>query len=245
MQTVITCGCSFSETRFLKTWPVHFSAQFPNHKHISTGMSSQGNGLISRTCIYKVSEQLKESKAEDVIVGILWSGPDRHDFYHDENIGKLDRDYKSNLDGWQENPAGFIDNRKHWYITNSYWKTKHAQTYYRYFHTRTGGVISTLENMLRTQWFLEKNNIKYFMGTYMDETLEIDFINSNPSMKHLYDMLDMSKFLPVGGMGQWCRHNTDLPFTEDNQHPSSAQHKVFTDKVILPFWKNTYGLDKY
>ncbi len=239
MQKVITCGCSFSETRYVQTWPIHFSAQFPNYKHIDTGMASQGNGLISRTCIYKVSEALKTSKPENIIVGVMWSGPDRHDFYRDEPDG-LSKSYRRNTEGWNENPTGFINDHKHWFIANHYWKTRQAQVYYKYLHSFTGSLILTLEHMLRTQWFLEKNNIKYFMSTYMDHTLPINYITHNPSTSHLYDLLDMSKFLPVGGMGEWCRENTNLPFTEDDQHPSSEQHKVFTDNVIMPFWKKTY-----
>jgi hypothetical protein len=61
MKTLITGGCSFSEcvSTNIDTWPRHLARALPEYTHISTGLGSQGNGLISRRVIYEVSECLK------------------------------------------------------------------------------------------------------------------------------------------------------------------------------------------
>jgi hypothetical protein len=99
MKQLITSGCSFSECRsHVGTWPKHLADALPDYAHVSTAMGSQGNGLISRRAIYQVTEALKQTSPEDILVGIMWSGPDRHDFYQ---LGNKQFD---NQDGWMETP---------------------------------------------------------------------------------------------------------------------------------------------
>ena len=232
MKKLITSGCSFSEciSTHIDTWPRHLARLMPQYEHISKAMSSQGNGLISRGIIYEVSEQLKTNSAEDIIVGIVWSGPSRHDFYL-ENTDHP-KAFRKNQDGWIENPTSVVPGIRKWVILNHHWTISHAKEWYKYFHSHTGQYIATLENILRTQWFLEKHNIKYFMSTFTAEVLPKNLID-DLSTKHLYEQIEFTKFLPIVGVAEWCEKNTGLPLSTDGFHPSTEQHKLFTDKIIM------------
>jgi len=225
-KVLITSGCSFSETisDSINTWPRHLAKSMPECRHISGAMGSQGNGLISRSIIHACT-QYKDS---DMLVGIVWSGPDRHDFYYkNSKVGE-------NKEGWMENPTGFTKN-KNWVILNYNWSNPYAKAYYGMFHDYVGGKIYTLEHILRTQWFLKQHNIKYFMSTYTKEVLER--IKDHVDCKHLYDLIDFDCFLPVDGVYEWVRDNignSAFGLPGDN-HPSSDAHKQFTNSVIIPF----------
>ncbi len=230
---LITSGCSFSEciSPWIKTWPAHLARKLDGYEHVSKAMGSQGNGLISRGIIYQVSESLKSRPTEDIVVGIMWSGPDRVDFYNPSVK------FSSNLSGWMENPTGFVNPYKNWVILNHGWNTEHAKQYYANFHSYVGSLIYTLENILRTQWFLKMHNIKYFMSTYTSEVMP-ELVKNHPETQHLYNQIDFSKFLPVDGEYEWCKDQSGLDFpTPGDNHPSSQQHLLFVEKVILPFVK--------
>ena len=184
-------------------------------------MGCQGNGLISRSIIYEVSKQLKEYHSDDIRVGIMWSGPQRYQVYSDDQ-------QVENIDGWVENPTGFINNHKNWQILNPHWTTGKSKIYYKNLHMDVYGWIQTLENILRTQWFLEKYNIKYFMTTF------INLFKGMPDTeetKHLWRMIDWDKFLPIEGMYEWC----DESGLDSTNHPTSNAHEKFVKEIIIPF----------
>ena len=137
MKQLITGGCSFSECiGHPGTWPRHLADALPGYQHTSTAIGSQGNGLISRRVIYQVTETLKHTAAQDILVGIMWSGPDRHDFY----INSVPEMFES--DGWMENPTKFIkDSPGAWAIMNNGWKMHHAKIYFTEFPKRDGWAI--------------------------------------------------------------------------------------------------------
>lgn len=237
MKIILTSGCSFSEciSSRIDTWPRHLARLLPDYKHISKAMGCQGNGLISRGVIYECTELLKTIDPAEILVGIMWSGPDRHDFF------KPGTEYAQNLDWWMENPTGFINENKHWIIGNVHWTNELSKTFYKHFHNPTGSYIYTLEHILRTQWFLEKNNLKYFMTTYTDEVLPKSLAQEN-NCKHLYNMINFDYFLPVSSEYNWCESKSDIPFPKkDISHPSTEQHKKFVDDVVFPFVKNILG----
>ena len=119
-----------------------------------------------------------------------------------------------------------------WEIMNHHWGTKNSKLYYSsMLYSDTGKLIESLEHILRTQWFLEKHNIKYFMTTM------IKFPDSCDETEHLFQMIDKSKFLPVSGMFEWAQ-STGLPLRDDD-HPSFEQNRIFADTVVLPFLINT------
>ena len=70
---LLTGGCSFSEciSTHIDTWPRHLEKNLPTYEHISTGMGSQGNGLISRRIIYNLTQLIKKINSENILVGIM------------------------------------------------------------------------------------------------------------------------------------------------------------------------------
>lgn len=231
---LITGGCSFSEciSTHIDTWPRHIARLYPQYKHISTGVSSQGNGLISRRIIYEVDYQLKHGiNSNDILVCIMWSGYNRFDTYKEWT----DNEYVNDFENSRENPTSFVRGATHkgWYIFNPWWTNRWNQIYYKEFSTQVMSKVQTLEHILRTQWFLKQNNVKYVMTTYMADVLS--------SMNHietqfLYDMIDHDKFLPIDGLYEWVKENSIYDFPNKNDpHPGTEQHKEFVTKVLHPF----------
>lgn len=234
MKMLITSGCSFSDYRH-GTWPNHLDKLLTEHTPNHLGLMSQGNGIISRKLIYKVTELLKKNNADELLVGIMWSGPHRYDYYNTF----YHRDIKNPIDSIDqiENPTGFVNNEKNWIILNGHWDNVSCKLYYKFFHDPVFGYVTTMEHILRTQWFLEKHNIKYFMTTYTDEVFDMSFI-SNPEVEYLYRQINFDTFLPVSSEYEWCRDFSNIKFPVDgDKHPGTEQHKAFTEQVIIPFLK--------
>jgi hypothetical protein len=232
MKQLITGGCSFSEclSPWIETWPKHLESALSGYVHIPTGMGSQGNGLISRRIIYQIVQSLKKYNPNDLLVGIMWSGPSRHDVYFQKTPVLIKED------GYMENPTKFVpESNGSWTIMNHSWLTELSQNHYRHYHDMTGQYIYSNEHVLRTQWFLKLHNIKYFMTTYTNEVFQQ---HTHPDTKYLYEQIDFDQFLPVEGEYEWCRDHSGLEFPrEGDNHPSSDQHRLFTEQVILPFLK--------
>lgn len=233
---LITGGCSFSEciSPFISTWPKHLAKAMPNYTHISRGMGSQGNGLISRKIIYAVSQALKSTRPEDILVGVMWSGINRYEKYSSHYL----TEFKNNTSNWQQNPTKVVeDSINNWYVFNHHWEIPIVKNYYKNFYDDIGAMISTIEHILRVQWFLKNNNVKYFMSAYNDGVFNDELIN-HIDVKHLYEMIDMDMFLPVSSEYTWCKDSSSFDFPDKNDyHPGTEQHSEFTEKVILPFLK--------
>jgi hypothetical protein len=241
-KTLIASGCSFTFEPW--NWPTFVSDEL-SMDLINVAMASQGNGLISKKVIYTVDSLLNNGKnPEDILVGIMWSGPDRHEFYTND-ISRL-----TNVDNWVENPTSVIphpDNLyRNWIITNCHWSVNNSQLYYKFFHHNVSAMIQTLQNILLTQLYLEKKGVKYFMSTYLNifnkEThSEIDEIE----VQHWYKMIDFTKFLPVDGCHEWVKKNYEKigGFNAPNDdgyvgiHPTPFGHKKFSEEVVIPFIK--------
>lgn len=233
---LITSGCSFSDVSFMncKTWPLILTDLLTEYKTLHLGKSSNGNGLISRRLIHSIADALKNNKSSDILVGVMWSGPARYDFYNEGSEYKNTKPVIYTI----ENPTGFVNETKNWIVYNHLWDdniTPNCATYYKKFYDPIYGQITTIEHVLRTQWFLEKHNIKYFMSTYKSEVFSSEFIN-HPEVEYLYKQIDFDKFLPIIGQLEWCMEHTDLELPK-NRHPSSEQNKKFTDEIIIPFLK--------
>lgn len=229
---VITGGCSFSvANRWGNTWAKHLSLLRPEFEYKHTGLSSQGNGLISRRVIYEVTKALNTRKPEDILVGIMWSGIDRHDFYTRDPKG-----LEKNTDNWDENPTQFIPSGGKWVILNWNWQTEYAKQYYNTFYDRIGSLIYSLEHILRTQWFLKAHDIPYFMSTYTKEVFP-DVTRAHVDTKHLYEQIDFDQFLDVVGEYEWVKERSGIGFegSSDGLHPSSDQHRAFTEQIVIPF----------
>lgn len=225
---LVTGGCSFT----YNTWPKILADQI-NYNLVNEAYGSQGNGLISKRVIYRVSELLKKIPPENILVGIMWSGFARHELFVED---KVNLDYQ---DGSLENPIKFIDftDIRSWLILNHGWSNNYSHNYYKYFSLE-GGIIQTLENILRTQWFLKCNNVKYFMTTFTSETVPSDFIN-RPEISYLVDLVDYDHFLPILGEYEFC-NNIQTKITVKTwppkwEHPTQQQHENFVFDCVIPY----------
>jgi hypothetical protein len=227
----VSAGCSFSKKIGPNNVPWNdYLANYCNPiKHISKGLGSAGNGFISRSVIYEVSKLLKDTNPKNIVVGIMWSGPIRQEFYWDN--AEREHKWDDGIDNeWFKLPANFKENDNgSWIRLPSIWNT--SDTYYKHFYDSTHGQITTLEHVLRTQWFLDKHNIQYFMLQYMDETFAKKDL---PQCKHLTEQIDWTKFVTNIGCYEWVT-NKDLRLIDETNHPTTEAHELFTNEVILPY----------
>jgi hypothetical protein len=240
---MVASGCSFTFEPW--NWPT-FVVNELDLDLLNVGMASTGNGLISKKVIYNVNELLKTYRPEDIIVGVMWSGIDRVDFYSEDNREM------SNINGWIQNPTTVVKGCNNWEIGNFMWKTTKSKLWYEHFHTHTGSLIQTIQNILTTQWYLEKHGVKYFMSTYLD-IFNNDLIKgllNKPDVRYLYEMINFENFLPVSGCHEWVARNCgDLAFNKPDEngnvgmHPTEYGHKQFAKDVIVPFIKNNNLID--
>lgn len=242
----IVSGCSFSTpgSKKLSVWPQLFMTHLPDYTLINKSKPSRGNGLISRAVIYEVQNQLQNGVLpEDILVAVQWSGWDRHENNVSLPSGKEQElsfeqvlNKKTGKYWHRYKVQGFIDDMPaSWQVYNLHWEHKNSKLYYSTFHSDTGKLIESLEHILRTQWFLEKHNIKYFMTTM------IKFPDSCDETEHLFQMIDKSKFLPIPGMLEWGK-STGLPLKDDG-HISTEQNGIFVETIVLPFLINTVNND--
>jgi hypothetical protein len=235
---LVTSGCSFTDTT--NSWPNHLSKKLGfNLENVAT--PSQGNGLISRKLIYAINQIPKSVlNNTDIIVGIMWSGIDRAERF----IEPLGDQYFVKELSKPENVTSIIPGYRNWKLMMPDWiKHEDCKIHYEIFNNEISSKIYTIEHILRTQWFLEKNNIKYFMSTYMD-IFKNESSNNHPDVKYLYNMIDFSKFLPVNGCFEWVLENYPKEFRGIDEngkiinfHPTEIGQKNFTNEVIFPYLK--------
>jgi hypothetical protein len=236
-QLFISGGCSASFTHPTyrhRSWPVHV-AQLLGCEHRDVALPAHGNGMISRRVMYAVEQALKSHSATDILVGVFWSAADRHEFYNDQVVKDwVDHTYWGNPTSLNRYDPSTKTN-KHWVSINPSHSKQYAETYYRVFHNFIDSEIKTCEHILRTQWYLEKHGIRYFMSTFTEETFRrLD----HPEVSWLYDQIDQLVFLPVKGIYEWAVDSSGLEFEADDlTHPTTAQNQLFTEKVIWPFLK--------
>lgn len=243
---LITSGCSFSEClTSAKTWPKYLAKVLPEYEHKSYAMGSQGNGLISRSIIYGVNEALKTHDPADILVGVMWSGSNRHDFrYTEPNLLHFVSENIHN--GWIENPTGFVkDTTKNWVILNPNWNenNKEAEIYYKMFHDDIGSSIYSIEHILRTQWFLQSKNIKYFFTNHMDYNIVAPDYITHPEISYLYKEINTDYYLPVSSQYSWITQNSKHIESHPGKwesrtgphHPCAEMHEEFVDECIVPW----------
>jgi len=250
---IITSGCSFSDIKNNISWPLHLSSSYADSSTNHTGLTSQGNGLIARKAMYAVQSALAAGiPAEEILVGIMWSGPDRHDMFLQHLPDQLSDEVKEK-DFMVVNPTNFVVAPGGWLIMNSHWNEIHSKRYYTYFHDEINQRINTYEKILWTQLYLKAHNINYFMTAYTDQVL--DRHGNNPNISWLKDQVDWDQWLPVKSMHSWCyNYWTDDAFADievlnpengktflfKDNHPTRDMHVKFTQEVILSFINNKF-----
>lgn len=229
---LITSGCSYSQVPNTDiTWPVHLKDKLKIDTEFHA-KGAAGNGIISRTIIYNVTKNLEKFKPEEILVGIMWSGLDRFEIYKD----KKDIEYtKINSGTFYCNPQSII-NSKNYILINNNWTDELSKIYYKNIYSDEWASIVNLEHILRTQWFLQNKNIKYFMTTYDDDGFPKQ--NLNEDVQFLLGLIDFSNWIDIKNMGDWSR-KTGLPFRQqDDSHPSTEMHKLYVEQHIIPHLKN-------
>lgn len=245
---IITSGCSFTDVRNNYNWPLHLSESF-GIKGNHVGLGSQGNGLIARKAVYAVQQAIQQGyKPEEILVGVMWSGADRHDIYFENLSNQLE-----NTDHWINNPTHVVDNDPGgWLIMNHHWTEKTNKIYYSHVHDPVNQRILTLEKILWVQNYFDNIGVKYFMTDFMtDQYLERDYVN--PNIIWLQQLIDKNKWLPVKSMHEWCyKYWTDddfklLHIIHDGKqlavrdfHPNEVMNVRFAKEIILPFIKETF-----
>ena len=225
---LITSGCSFSDNANGDlSWP-NFVAETLNVEHTQLATGALGNGLISRKLIHEVSTA--ENK-RDLLVGIMWSGPDRLDAYTEDGAFSNRNDENHSWRGQTVFPAHDTGG---WVQMYPGWPNLYSVEYYKTYSNTTWNTIQTYEHIIRTQMFLEKHNVQYFMMPYMDHVLELK--GSTPSLRHLWNEINFDTFATTQGCLEWVIEAYG-PLEEKQSHPRSFQHEEYVDKVILPYLK--------
>ncbi len=289
---LVTSGCSFTAyDGCWPYWLVRKLIQDNPETDISlinTGYGGQGNEIISRKAIYSVNKLLKKGiKSKDILVGIMWSGADRKSFYSDEKTVLqrwfgVDNPLDITNDDYERDPGGNLnippvplqwptnDRYGRYYLItpgsadpNNFLHSPGAENWYKNFHNSSIAVAQTYENVLRTQWYLEKHNIKYFMQTYtpwwdkMPDAVEgINTLKTfrrvtydgHPQVEYLKEMIDWNKFTDTSCY-QWIKDNSDLEWNvydpirdltrpPGDGHPTSQQQEQYTLDYLYPILKD-------
>ncbi len=172
----------------------------------------------------------------------MWSGIDRYDYYSysSDNVQYWGfSNYIPNI----KNPTNIIEDKYNWRIINHNWKNLESIKYYEIYHTDIFSMITTIEHILRVQYYLKNLNISYFMTSYLD--IFDKKLVKNDEINYLYKLKHFLKFLPVNGCYEWVKDNYPVNgFNSPDKngyigiHPTSFGHKMFSDDIIFPFLIN-------
>lgn len=234
---LITSGCSFSQVPNADvTWPVHLG-KLLNCEVDYNGRGAAGNGIISRSIVYAVTNALQKYKPEEILVGVMWSGYDRLDYYHRNPPLKYCEINSGNP--YYTNPQ-FIADDFNYILINKHWDDESTHTYFKNFYNDEYAIILTLEHILRVEWLLKSYNIPYFMTTYAGDVLPIGnnkrFL-TNKDIEYLYNMIDFKNWLSVLNMDQWALTSGLKYSRPPDTHPSTEMHEVYTKNIIVPHLK--------
>jgi hypothetical protein len=189
---IVTAGCSFTQRD--ETWSSFIERDFKEAEIHNVGISGAGNYTISTLCINKTQSLLSKGVSPDEIrVLIQWSGVSRKSF-----IGERSSSLSVNFVD-TKSPTEFRDihgdSKFCWDIGRKndigYWK-KYKDDYW----SDECAFVETLENILRTQWFLKSSKINFVMFTSWDL-----FTLAKGDPPHRYNWLGWRK--ASDGLGQW------------------------------------------
>ena len=243
---LIAGGCSFTTTEGInnKNWPLYAAKQLECDLY-NTAATSQGNGLIAARLIHGIHDLLLQGVSpESMLVGIVWSGVDRMEFFHAHagppiaNESFIRRFLHSDERG--DCYPSIADEHGYWEIANAFFDTPRSTLWYENFHNDVGSVIRTYEKIHWVQCFLENHNIDYFMSTYTNYVLEHGF-DDNEYVKWIRDSINYDKFLPDRSL-----HETFNPDAEGHMygvmdHPDPQQSENFALNHVVPFVERMYG----
>jgi len=212
---VVTHGCSFTKYHW-PCWP-KFVEWFTEHKVANRGSPGSGNETISRAAI----DSAMELKSGISHMYIMWSGVDRYEVVNSNSQGNqtyCKENQRTNLKTWY---GGHPDKEKNDYYRKYFWDEN--QQYYR-----------TLEQILRTQHFLDSYSIRYTMMIYKQDVLRTNFYSD--SERDLYNEIDWSKFKfykQDQGLWEYSKDNFQKYYYKDNLHPPPIAHYYWTKNIIF------------
>lgn len=178
---------------------------------------------------------LKIYHPEELLVGVMWSGRDRLEFYKKDMDDTIVPKFVEGTP-YYTNPQ-WIAGKPHYYLINFHWDDEITTSYCKNFYSDEWASILSYEHILRTEWFLKSKNIKYFMTGYGGDVFPHEYIMNDPDISYLHNLIDWDNWLEINNMDLWAQ-NTGLPYRKiDDHHPSTEMHKLFVDTVILPHLK--------
>ena len=132
-----------------------------------------------------INELIKMNyKTDDIVVGIMWTIPMIHERYisdgkNDDYMGKSETGFTS-----------VVDNVKNWRILNhdSISSSEDCELYFKIIYNKLQSYVLSVEHILRTQWYLNKLGIKYFMTTY------VDLFFNNKNLLKIYDFSKLTEY---------------------------------------------------
>lgn len=225
----VSGGCSFTTSMVYDSWP-EATCELMSFVNLNTAFSGIGNNLILMNVLNTVQRLIKHDvPSEDIVVGVMWSGADRTEFYRNqwqEDIQPMKKQgfmtpirFIEESDGYwvplTPVAVGFINEMAGRFFP-SYTK-RYAELgqimYDEFFFSDTTRVINTLRSVLTLQEFLKNHKIKYFFTRYVKNAF-IEKCWDDPEVSWLVDLIDWDMFIE-GGEFEWCFDNTDLPFQKE------------------------------
>ena len=255
---IITSGCSYSDVS-MNAWPKFIDELFDDVVVKNYGSCARGNDYISRTIISSVQKLLDGGiEPSNILVLGCWSGLQRRDILI--NKESIKQHFSLSHHNKDENDLGFTKDLPigEWENFNEEWWKLISEEQ---------GIVISLENILRTEWFLRDKKINYkffsFVNIFIDShyfeewnpkyNTESDtkIIEKYPNTKYLWDMIDWDKWWfwkNYGGVGNWILENVKGGYDEDelggmlgHNHPTEKGHKDFAKKIVSIFINDTYN----
>jgi len=216
----IAHGCSFTRYKW-PCWP-KFVPWFNGGKDIlNHGRSASGNETIARACI---NSAMKYKNIDHMYV--MWSGVDRYEVITlDEDVDHLDGrityrvwddDYK-----WSTWFGGHRLAEKHEYYQRHFLNEQHQQ--YR-----------TLEQILRTQLFLDRKKIPYTMMIFNKFVLRDE--PHSESERALTNEIDWTKFTfykDRQGLSEFAEDNYREYYIKNESHPPPIAHYHWVKDIMF------------
>ena len=240
----------------------HICKEKLNHNIIDLTEEKIGNALISRRVIYKVNELIKTHKPEDIVVGIMWTIPQIQERYvndikNDRYMGKTENSLTS-----------VVDDIKNWRTLNfeNISSSEDCELFFKIIYNKLQSYVISVEHIIRTQWFLNRLGVRYFMTSHLDifyneknylkmydiskltdykrKSYSLNILSYN-EINYLYDMIDKKTFLPIYSMLDWVQENYPNDGFDDSEKlkPNDFANQKFTTEVIIPFLKKTYNME--
>ena len=213
-------GCSFTRYGW-PCWPKFVPWFNGGITMVNKGRSGSGNETIARAV---VNSAMKHNAIDHMY--IMWSGTDRYEVItkdkgKDEVKGRVtyyvwDEDFQ-----WSTWYGGHPEKDKHDYYRRHFWDEEHQ--YYR-----------TLENIHRTQMFLDKKQIPYTMMIFNKDVLRNNFYSE--SERALYNEINWNKFLFYKdrcGLWEFAEENYKQYYIPGESHPPPIAHYHWVKDVMF------------